>query len=100
MRLEYLKSVRSGLRRDIKKYLRENQESVQNQFHILVSNEILSLNKDAFGKWIMEFAPRFQKQRKNAGEHAELIDLITEYVCAEHNIILTENKVRANLSQL
>ena len=100
MRVEYLKSCRREIRQEIKKYLRENQESVQNQFHILISKEILALNKDAFGKWIMEFAPKFQKQRKNAGEHAELIDLITEYVCAEHNIILTENKVRVNLPQI
>lgn len=100
MKVTYLKSVRSSLRREIKKYLRENQEDVQNQFNILVSNEIMALNNEAFGKWILKFAPRFQKQRKNAGAHAELIDLITEYVCTEHNIILTENKVRVNLSQL
>jgi len=100
MSVEYWKSVRSSTRREIKRYLRENQEDVQNQFHVLVSKEILALNNEAFGKWIMEFAPDFKKQRKNAGQHAELIDLMTNYVCAEHNVIINEKNLHVNLPQL
>lgn len=97
MTITYLKSERRRLGQEIKKYLKENQLDVENQFKILVSDDILKLNKEAFHNWILQFGPKFRMQRKNAGDHSELIDLMTEYDCVNRNILFTKNGVTVNI---
>lgn len=99
MKVEHWQNVKNRTRKQIRKYLYECREDVEDAFDVKIPKKVLSLPDADFDIWIKENAKLFKEKRKSVSDyHLELIGLIMDYECAETNMFFASGEYDINLT--